>query len=505
MKSDQLRSFITKTTAFAIFACIGTSWAQTATEHPDQSGPSAGEADFARHLDQLTNQLDNMRRQLQDSQKEMDELRNELRGLRDQLAEKSESAKASQDQGALTSSVEKLREDTDVLQAEVKQHDQIKVETASKFPVRISGTILFTSALNSGTPDNIDLPIVALPNTPNSPHGSLSATPRQTLLGLDASGPRLWSAKSSADISIDFFAGIPYADYTTAAGFVRLRTAHARLDWTDRNLALAFDRPLVSPWQPTSWLTVGEPALAWAGNLWTWTPQIQFTERAILPSRKLTLALGLMDPAAPGVPQVNGLRTPDASESSKQPGYEARTEYDWSPHEHPVHLGAGGYYSRQSYTYDRHVDAWAGTADWSIALAHPVGLSGEFYRGRAIGGLGGGAFKDYVTYNNYALLRGLNDEGGWAQLKIVFSPTLEANLAFGQDNAFASDLRNSDLATEQNEYATLARNQDALGNLVYRPRAYLLLSAEFRQIHSWPIAAQGNTNRVFGLAAGYSF
>ena len=67
----------------------------------------------------------------------MDELRNELRSLREQLAEKSESAKASQDQAALSSSVEKLREDTDVLQAEVKQHDQIKVETASKFPVRI--------------------------------------------------------------------------------------------------------------------------------------------------------------------------------------------------------------------------------------------------------------------------------------------------------------------------------------------------------------------------------
>ena len=69
MKSDRLRSFITKTTALAIFACIGTSWAQTATEHPDQSTPSAGEADFARHLDQLTGQLDNMRQQLQDSQK----------------------------------------------------------------------------------------------------------------------------------------------------------------------------------------------------------------------------------------------------------------------------------------------------------------------------------------------------------------------------------------------------------------------------------------------------
>jgi regulator of replication initiation timing len=505
MKSDRLRNFITRTATLAIFACIGTSWAQTTKDHPDQSTSSVGEVDFERHLDQLTSQLDNMRQQLQDSQREMDELRSELRSLREQLAEKSGSEKAAQDQAALSSSVERLREDTDILQAEVKQHEQVKVETASKYPVRITGTILFTSALNSGTPDNIDLPIVALPKNPGSPQGSLSATPRQTILGFDASGPHLWSAKSSADLSIDFFGGIPYSDYTTAAGIVRLRTAHARLDWSDRALALAFDRPLISPLEPTSWLTVGEPAMAWAGNLWTWTPQLQFTEHEILPNRKLTLGLALMDPAAPGPPQVNGLRTPDASESSKQPGYEARVGYDWSLHDRPVHLGAGGYYSRQTYSYDRHVDAWAGTADWSISLARPVGLSGEFYRGRAIGGLGGGAFKDYVTYDNYAILRGLDDEGGWGQLKIVITPSLEANLAFGQDNAFASDLRNSDLATEQNEYANLARNQDALGNLIYRPRSYLLLSAEFRQIHSWPIAGHMNSNRVFGLAAGYSF
>ena len=89
MKSDRLRNFITRTATLAIFACIGTSWAQTTKDHPDQSTSSVGEVDFERHLDQLTSQLDNMRQQLQDSQREMDELRSELRSLREQLAEKS--------------------------------------------------------------------------------------------------------------------------------------------------------------------------------------------------------------------------------------------------------------------------------------------------------------------------------------------------------------------------------------------------------------------------------
>ena len=503
MKRDRLPS-IGMRTALVIFACVATSWSQTSSSHSDQAATTS-EKNLETQLDQLTIQLDGMRQQLQDSQREMDELRNELRSLRTQLAEKNQSDQAAEDEGALRASVDKLREDTDVLQEQVKQHDQTKVETASKYPVRIFGTILFTSVLNSGNVDNIDLPTVALPKNPDGSQGSLSATPRQTILGIDASGPRVWSAKSSADLSVDFFGGIPYANYTSAAGIVRLRTAHAKLDWRDRALAAAFDRPLISPWQPTSWLTVGEPALAWAGNLWTWTPQLQFTERGILPSRKLTVAVGLMDPAAPGASDADGLRVPNPSESSRQPGYEARVGYDGSLLEHPVHLGAGGYYSRQSYTYDRHVDAWAGTADWSIALARAVGLSGEFYRGRGIGGLGGGAFKDYVTFDNYEYLRGLDDVGGWGQLKIVISPSLEANFAFGQDNAFADDLRNSDLVSQQSTYVNLARNQDVMGNFVFRPKSYLLLSAEFRRIHSWPIAGQGNLNQTVGLAAGYSF
>jgi hypothetical protein len=163
-----------------------------------------------------------------------------------------------------------------------------------------------------------------------------------------------------------------------------------------------------------------------------------------------------------------------------------------------IEWGAGGYYSRQAYSSDRHLDAWAGSADWSMVLASPLEISGMFYRGRAIGGLGGGAFKDYAPYDNYSELRGLDDEGGWGQVKWRFSQTVEANAAAGE-------LRDSDYATEQDPYQSLARNLTAYGNLVYRPRTYLLFSAEYRQIRSWPIAGSANVNHIFGLATGYLF
>ncbi len=110
-----------------------------------------------------------------------------------------------------------------------------------------------------------------------------------------------------------------------------------------------------------------------------------------------------------------------------------------------------------------------------------------------------------MTFDNYSDLKGLDDEGGWGQVKWKFSPVLEANLAAGEDNAFSRELRDSDLLSAQDVYQNLARNLTAYGNFVYRPRTYLLFSAEYRQIRSWPIAGAANENHFVGLATGYLF
>lgn len=471
-----------------------------AQQKTDTAATASGIAELEKHIDEMSARIDSMRQELIDSQKEVQAMHTELSELRRELAEKNASD-TNTAVSALRTSVEQLQETSDVLEAQVKQHDQTKVETASKFPLRISGSLLFTALSNSGVSDNIDVPIVALSPQPNQPHASLSATPRQTILGLDATGPHFGSASSSAALSVDFFGGIPYSTTATAAGLLRLRTAHATLAWPDRALTVAFDRPILSPREPTSWISVGEPALAWSGNLWNWAPQLEFSQDL---SRGWTGVLALIDPPAPGNFGSTGQRTPDPNEKSRQPGYQAHLENAIEMGGRTIEWGAGGYYSRQTYSSDQHVDAWAGSADWSMALAAPLEISGMFYRGRAIGGLGGGAFKDYAPYDN-SELRGLNDEGGWGQVKWRFSPILEANVAAGEDNAFAGDLRDSNYVGAQGVYQSLARNLTAYGNVVYRPRTYLLFSAEYRQIRSWPIAGSVNINHIFGLATGYLF
>ena len=97
-------------------------------------------------------------------------------------------------------------------------------------------------------------------------------------------------------------------------------------------------------------------------------------------------------------------------------------------------------------------------------------LSGEFYRGRAVGGLGAAigqtiVFGDNPQTNPLAPLRGLNSAGGWAQLKFQVMPKLELNGVFAQDDAFASDVRG--FATDSNNFGPIqGRNRGALGNLI---------------------------------------
>ena len=64
----------------------------------------------------------------------------------------------------------------------MKLHDQSKVESNSKYPVRLTGLLLFNGYLNQGVPDNTDLPEVAQRETTTSGNGvSVQAYARRSL------------------------------------------------------------------------------------------------------------------------------------------------------------------------------------------------------------------------------------------------------------------------------------------------------------------------------------
>jgi hypothetical protein len=133
-------------------------------------------------------------------------------------------------------------------------------------------------------------------------------------------------------------------------------------------------------------------------------------------------------------------------------------------------------------------------------------VSGTAYRGLGLGGLGGGAFKDYVYRiqgpDTYFLT--LDDVGGWAQWKQRIGERLEFNEALGIDNVPAGQLRPFAIP-DGTIYQNLARNRTATGNVIYSPSAYLLFSLEYRRIASSPVNSPTIEGNAIGIAAGYKF
>jgi len=478
-----------------------------------------------QRIDALSEALAATQRQIEESQREMQQLQEQLIALRQQMAAAggspvvtaavaaSTSAAAAPTAGpeAAASQEERL----EALEAAVKTHDQIKVESSSKYPVRLTGLILFNGYLNKGVTDNTDLPAFALRGTSTSSNGNLGASLRQTILGIEGDGPRLAGARTSASVNLDFFSNVSYTSYGTSAGVVRMRTASINFDWVHDSIQVGLVSPLIAPLTPASYATVAEPALAGAGNLWTWAPQLRYTHRFPLrDSGRLQFEFGLWDSPAAGYNANQLFRTSSPAELAEQPSYETRVSYA-RPGDRGLQLGLGGYYSRQAYPgYQGYVgtenlDSWAGTADWRLPLGRSFEISGEGYRGLALAGLGGGVYKDVITgtspITGASVLHGLNAVGGWTQFKTRFGSTLEANASIGQDDGFARDFHAVVLSPTASATQLRARNRMVVANLIFRPKTYIILSPEYRRIWSWPITGTASTLDVFTLSAGYQF
>src|SRR5204863_9401862 len=162
-------------------------------------------------------------------------------------------------------------------------------------------------------------------------------------------------------------------------------------------------------------------------------------------------------------------------------------------------------YSRQNWGFDWIVDGWAAAADWRVPFGSRIELSGEFYRGRGVGGLGGGIGQSIVFSGSpldpASEFRPVDSAGGWSQIKFVATPRLEFNGAFGMDSPFASDIR---AFTSPVDYypAVLAANRSSMFNFIYRPRSDLLFSGEYRHLRTNEIGfynTAGQVNVVMGV------
>lgn len=485
---------------------------------------------LTQQIQQLKDAMANTQAQLEQSQRQLNGLQKQLRALEQQVGQSGSGATpaptsnpnppsaAPSETADSSAAIDDLRERQALQESQIATHEQTKIESESKFPVKVTGLLLFSGFANTSAVDMPSTPSVAVPGP-----GSTGATIRQTVLGFDARGPHLMGAETYADLRVDFD-GLPQpassvstytGAYSANATFLRLRTGHAGLQWKHTDAYFALDGPIFSPDTPTSLTAVAVPALAWSGNLWTWNPQAGIRQQIpIGRSRNVQLEAALIDVGqAPLTPtSIYGpslASAPTSAEKSRWPGVDARIALlGATGAEGGNHFGLGGHFAPLRDPTGRKFDSWAGTADARIQLPTGLAFTGNFYRGRALGGLGGGAYKDFSYYidldTGAYYFHPLDDVGGWAQLKEEINERLELNAAFGMDNAFARELRKSAIPGE-NWYLNLSRNQTFTGNIIYKPSAYLLFSLEYRHLESSPVLAPVSTSNVIGLGAGFKF
>jgi len=475
---------------------------------------------------ELRSLVDQMRVENAESRAEMHQLRQDLEATRAVLEHsgaanpavaQSATANPSPPEGTtsaqqttpLEERVQKLEDSTSLLSSKIDEQYQTKVETASKYRARLHGIVLMNAFRNLGAADNLDLPTLALPVPPGSAQATLGATLRQSQIGLEIFGPSFAGARTSADIQMDFAGGFPNIGNGSNFGIVRLETASIRFDWEHTSVVAGQDSLFISPLSPTSFASLATPAFAFAGNLWGWTPQVRIEHRFSLSDQQtITMQAGLLDNLDWEYPPNSYFRAPQSGELSGQPAYGFRTAWSRPVDTRPLSLGVAGYFGRQDWTWDRYVDAWAGMADWQLPILPRLSLSGEFYRGRGIGGLGGGIGASIVYGGNrnlpYTPIHGVDSAGGWTQLKLQITPKIELNGAVSMDDAFTAKIRG--FAFDADNFGRIiGRNQGLLGNVVYRPRSDLILSGEFRRLHTFPVYNSSNVINQTSASVGILF
>ncbi len=498
---------------------------------PDASKPSAVEPDAANlqelqeQIRALSSDVRAMKAEVEGARAEAAQLRQELQNASSQLqALKGQLAQAPAQPGAagapaesagaatsVDSRVSKVEEDQQLLDSEVDTLAQTKVESGSKYRVKLSGMALFDAFSTRGNLDSYDVPDYAEPREPGETNSVLGATLRQSILGLDVYGPDIAGATTRADIRVDLFGGFPYSPQGITAGIVRLRTAGVHFDWQDTSVVVGQYDPIISPLSPTSLVSTGYPALASAGNLWVWTPEAYIEHRFGLGGNsKFTIQGGIMDSLSGQPPAISPYRDAQPGEQSGQPAYAAHVAWSDSSETAPFSFGMGGYYAPQNWGFGQKVTSYAVTGDWNAPLDRWFGLSGEFYHGRALGGLGA-ADGQSVAATGYigapgTLVRGLNSTGGWTQLKFMATNRLEFNGAFGEDFSVPPGLGYVPTTSYvMNEVAPIGRNESAFVNTIYHLRSNLMLSTEFRRLRTSPLQPGISTGNVVSLGAAALF
>lgn len=421
----------------------------------------------------------------------LDKLEGENRALAEQIQQlKSELAASHTDAAAnptANSTANSAAEERLAIQdSRIEEQAQTKVEASEKFPISLTGMLLFNTYLNSRQGGGGEYPTAAaLTSGPEA----AGATLRQTVIGLTYHGPQTFLGGTvHGSVYMDFFTGGLNFNST-----FRLRTGTINLDWKTRSVMVGIDKPIFNPREPSSLAQVGISPLTGAGNLWLWMPQARVEQDfAFNASTGLRARMGVVE-THEASPYNNNPSSPVAVASAR-PGIEGRYEfYHKFDDDRRIEI-ATGFHASTTHAGGLSIPSHVLSFDWLFKPDRRVDLTGVFFTGQNVANLGTGAINDgYAIYRHSGIA--IVGRGGWSQFTVHTTRRLDLHLFSGLQYYESGALGGGDAS----------RNVQYGANLFYRIAPNVIFGPEISQLRTLYL---GNGTRLanhYDLALGYLF
>jgi len=350
---------------------------------------------------------------------------------------------------------------SEMLESQVAELAQVKVESSTRFPVRLFGTIHASVFANSGVANWMDNPNLVGAPPADGQTGTMSASLRQTRIGFLSDGPALGSFRTNAVVAMDFFGGIPGFQTGQVMGLPRLLVAFARIENDRTAVEIGQDHMILAPRDPSSLAAFSFPLLFRAGNLYLRVPQVRIEQKL---ASRLRATAGIVAPVAGDLTGEAYAFVPPAlsGERSRRPGVQARVAYVAGDADSTrlVDIGVSGHtgWERRGGSLAR---SWAAALDAS-ARRDVIGVAGEFFLGDNMDAFGGATGLD------------ARSGGGWGELQIY--PTQRLSFVAGAGVDELRDARKNSLARQ--------RNRSAFGNITFSITPELQTAFEYRLLRT---------------------
>lgn len=374
------------------------------------------------------------------------------------------------------------------------------------------GTLFFNAFGNSGGTNNADVPLFATPTG----IGNVSASVRQTRLGMKLEGAKVGNAKLGAVVEGDFFGGFPSVAIGENFGVFRVRLAFVRLEWEKTSVTAGQDWMVFAPVNPVSLAAAGNPQMGAAGNNWARLPQLKVEKKL---GDHVTWQGALLHPQT-GDFATNAafVVQPTSGAASRVPFIQSRVAFsdrNWFGTKKSGSIGVSGHYGRSrvftgTLNVRNDITSDAIGLDWNFPIVERVSLSGEAFAGRNLGGFQGGVFQSYNTDFAFQVgttvvgggVRSIQTRGGWAQIGFTL-PVLRDRLgiygSIGIDDPSDKDL----LSLSRRDWRT--RNLAFAADIIYKFTPQLSIGTEFRRLQTdYFYSSRQNANHI-NLGAAYSF